>query len=311
MTWMHVLWRAGRTLVPSLVVAVMAAMGWAGTATGAPVGHPARAMPGSIVPARGTRGAGVLIVGDSTALTLGLALGDWSSESRDGLVLTDEAQFGCGIAEGYFIISGGARLSVPAACNPGAPPVEQWPSLLRCDLLRYRPRVVVMLAGRWEVFDRTDRSGQVTNITKPSYARYIEQEMQDFVTIATSTGSRVILLTAPYYAPTGSMAGHVPPEDDPVRVDDYNRLLHRVAEANRRTTSLFDLNAIVSAHGRFTFRIGTQVVRTPDGIHFPFFSLVDVDAHDPDTLAQVLQFSRWLGPKLLPFVARTAALPSG
>ena len=252
----------------------------------------------------------VLLYGDSTALTLGLALGDWTTESGDGLDIINEGQFGCGIAEGTFVVSGGSRVDVPAACNPRAPATQQWPAILTRAVALDRPAVVALLAGRWEVFDRSGPGGQVTNITHRSYALYIERELERFVGIASRSGSQVILMTAPYYQPPGS-GNPVPPEDDPARVADYNRLLSAVAAAHPGTASIFDLNAIVSPRGHYALEVGNQLVRAPDGVHFPFFGLFRGDEPDPDTTAQVLQFSRWIGPMIVPSIEgaarRTAA----
>jgi hypothetical protein len=249
----------------------------------------------------------VLVFGDSTALTLGLALGDWATESHDGLDIIDDGQFGCGIAEGSFIVSGGTRVDVPAACNPTAPRAQQWPAVLEGEIAHYRPAVVILLAGRWEVFDRADLQGRVTDITHRGYALYIEGQLERFVGIASRSGGHVVLMTAPYYGPSKDPRHQPLPEDNPIRVATYNRLVSAVAGANHGTTSKFDLNAIVSVNGRYTLEVGHQVVRAPDGIHFPFYRLFRATAPDPDTLAQVLQFSHWIGPRVMPSIERAAA----
>jgi hypothetical protein len=248
----------------------------------------------------------VLLYGDSTALTLGLALGDWTSESGDGLNVINESQIGCGIAEGTFVVSAGSRADLPTACNSQALTAEQWPAILAREVALYRPAVVALLAGRWEVYDRAGPGGQVTNITQRSYALYVERELQQFVRIASKSGSHVLLMTAPYYDPPEDSGRPLPPEDNPIRVSDYNRLLSAVVRANPGTTSLFDLNAIVSPHGRYALEVGHQLVRAPDGVHFPFFGLYHGDDPDPDTAAQVAQFSRWIGPRVVPSIERAA-----
>jgi hypothetical protein len=248
----------------------------------------------------------VLLYGDSTALTLGLALGDWTSESGNGPNIIDEGQIGCGIAEGTFVVTAGSRADLPAVCNSQAPTAEQWPAILAREVALYRPSVVALLAGRWEVYDRAGPGGQVTNITHRSYALYVERELEQFVGIASRSGSHVLLMTAPYYDPPEGPGHPLPPEDNPIRVSDYNRLVSAVVRANPRTTSLFDLNALVSPHGRYTLYVGHQLVRAPDGVHFPFFGLYHGDDADPDTAAQVAQFSRWIGPRVVPSIERAA-----
>ena len=244
-----------------------------------------------------------LIFGDSTAFTLGMDLEVYASAVHDRVNLVDDGQLGCGVAEGSFIMADGQPVVVPAVCNPATPPAGQWPAILARDLLADRPRVVVLLAGRWEVFDRSDAAGEVTDITRPAYARYVEEQLQRFVRIASSRGGRVVLMTAPYYQPPGGKTG---PEDAPVRVDEYNRLVRDVVRANPATTSLFRLNALVSPQGRYAATIGSQLLRAPDGVHFPFFTLGDPEVPEPDSYFQVLQFGEWLGPRVLPYLADQA-----
>jgi hypothetical protein len=241
----------------------------------------------------------VLLYGDSVALTLGLALGDYTGAAHDGISVIDDGQLGCGIAEGTWVQADGASVGLPAACNVDAPAADQWPALVAREVDRYRPDVVMMLAGRWEAFDRPDAAGGLTDITEPGFAASVATQLQRFITIASSHGARVVLMTAPYYRPQDGPLG---PEDDPARVDAYNRLVRKAVRANAATTSLFRLNALLSPHGRFSLIVGGQVVRAPDGIHFPFYSLSDPSVADPDNLFQVLGFSRWIGPRALPFM---------
>ncbi len=248
----------------------------------------------------------VIITGDSTALTLGLSLAYWTQQSHDGIAIIDKGSQGCGVAEGTSYLLNGATDTFPPTCNPGAPKAAQWPALLRYWIEQYQPKVVVLLAGRWESFDRTDLAGKFTNITDPSYAAYVRGQIQRFVTIAVAGGSRVVLLTAPYFSSGEQANGQPLPQDDPARVDIYNRQIDEVARTNPRTVSVVNLNAIVSPDGHYTGTIGDIVVRAPDGIHFPFFNAFDDTAPSPDTAAQVQQFARWIGPQILPTIVQAA-----
>ncbi len=142
----------------------------------------------------------------------------------------------------------------------------------------------------------------MTNITVPSFAHYVEQQLQRFVSIVAAAGSQTVLLTAPYYDSGEQPDGQPEPQDNPTRVRIYNRLVDSVAAANPATTTLVNLNAIVSPHGMFTTSVGSLTVRAPDGVHFPYFNIYDETAPLPDTRAQVVRFSRWIGPKILPSV---------
>jgi peptidoglycan/LPS O-acetylase OafA/YrhL len=301
-------WRSLKAVVPAItlmaVTVVVVFVGTSGVATAIP-------SPASVA-APGDQAAGgtpVLMVGDSTALTLGASLSYAATTSKDGLRVIDKGSVGCGIAEGRFYQSGDTTGVVPATCNPTAPRSAQWPALLQGWLNRYRPQVVVLLAGRWEVYNRTDLAGQMTNISQPAYARYIAEQIQRFVALASSTGSRVVLMTAPYYDSGEQPDGQPLPQDDPVRVRDYNRLITEAAAADPQTVSLVDLNAMVSPGGRFTTTVGDVVVRAPDGVHFPFFDTFDDTAHAPDTAGETERFARWIGPQILPTIVQAAHHP--
>jgi peptidoglycan/LPS O-acetylase OafA/YrhL len=291
-------WRSLKAAAPAAVLLVatvaVVVVGTSGAASAIP-------SPGSIAAQgdpSGGHGVPVLMVGDSTALTLAAILGYTADRSGYGLDIIDKGSVGCGIAEGSVFESDGVTSRVPSACNPSASKSAQWPALLEGWLARYRPRVVVLLAGRWEVYDRTDPAGKMTNITQSGYAGYIRQQLERFVGIASSTGSRVVLMTAPYYDSGEQPDGQPLPQDDPARVRDYNRLVRSVADSDPRTVSLVDLNALVSPGGRFASTIGGIVVRAPDGVHFPFFDTFEDTAHAPDTAAQTEQFAAWIGPVL-------------
>ena len=248
----------------------------------------------------------ILLVGDSTALTLGFSLAYIPEEAKYGANVIDVGNEGCGVAEGRFVEVNGTTRAVTGACNSESPADAQWPALLQHDLSQYRPRVVVLLAGYWEVFDRTDPAGQVTNITQPSYAGYVEDQLRRFVAIASSAGRHVVMMTAPYYDASELPNGKSPPQDDPTRVNDYNDLVRDVALDNPHTVTLVRLNHIVSPNGRFTSAIGNITIRAPDGIHFAFYQPFDETVPMPDTLAQVASLARWLDPKLYPLIMKAA-----
>jgi len=297
-------WRSLRAIGPAtaLLVAtvVVVVVGTASDAVALPTVEP--------IPVHGASGrtVPVLMEGDSTALTLGVALAYAAAQSHDGLDIVDKGIEGCGIAEGRTIESDGTIGPVPAPCNPEAPVKDQWPALLESAVVHDKPRVVILLAGRWEVYNRADLAGHITNIINPGYADYIEAQLQRFVAIASSAGSRVVLMTAPYYDSGEQPDGQPQPQDQPARVQAYNRLVRKVATADPERVSVVKLNPIVCPDGHYTTMVGPVTVRAPDGIHFPTFNFTDADAHAPDTAAQVKQFARWIGPQVLPPIVQLA-----
>jgi len=298
-------WRSIKAIIPSVVLmgATVAVVigGTAAEASTIPSVIGSSHIP---TPPKGTY-THVLLVGDSTALTLGISLGNLGAEIRYHVSLFDEGMVGCGIAEGSTYEWNGVTDIFPPQCNVDAPSSAQWPALLKGQLNRYRPQIVVLLAGRWETYDRTDLAGHVTNITNASYARYVESEIERFVTIARSNGSRVVLLSAPYFSTPPQPNGQPQPQDQPSRVDIYNHLLAQVARENPTSVAVVNLHRLLTPKGTFTTTVGGLTVRAPDGVHFPY-SGKNPSLHDPNTLAQVGEFARWINPRLWPAILEAA-----
>ncbi len=245
----------------------------------------------------------VLVVGDSTALTLGIDL-SIDAGTHDATVV-DKGVLGCGIAEvGEVASQGGAPPSRTApACNPSSPLRDRWPALWRKWVAQFRPSVVVILAGRWEVYDVLWR-GRWTSITHPAFARYVRTQLERAVAIASSHGAHVALLTAPCYSAGTDRVTGAGSSDSPRRLSEYNRIVREVAASDAPATTLVNLNGLVCPHGRYRQTIGGVPVRAPDGVHFPFFSVSHPSTADPDTITEVRQFARWLSTRLWPTLLR-------
>ena len=115
-----------------------------------------------------------LIVGDSTAETLDIGLsenaGDYGIDSFNGGIL------GCG----FTMEPRSRKRAWTLPWTPGAggalPPNTQWPDLWKADIAKDHPNVVMILAGRWEVSNRT-YDGRWTSIENPRYADYVQSEL--------------------------------------------------------------------------------------------------------------------------------------
>jgi peptidoglycan/LPS O-acetylase OafA/YrhL len=214
----------------------------------------------------GARPVSVLILGDSTALTLGEGL-SLVAKNYD-VVENDQGILGCGVAVGDLIEMQGVVNPPGYPCLPTPPPgVLPWPAQWVQWLHRYHPNVVLFLAGRWEVPDRTYR-GHWTDILNPTYASYVKSQLQTAVNVATSQGARMVMLTAPCYDSGEQPNGQPWPEDQLARVLAYNKLVREVVSANPEKTSLLDLYSMVCPGGHFESTIDGVTVRSPDGIHF-------------------------------------------
>jgi hypothetical protein len=248
----------------------------------------------------------VLTIGDSTALTLGVALSE--DAAGYGITQRDVAILGCGVTDGRQVRVTGNVVAVARACNtsrvpPGTPRVETvptpygvstttpegetWTAWYRGWVLRDRPDVVLILAGRWEVVTRTFR-GRWTNILHPAFAAYVTRELLRTVQLVTHDGAKAVLMTAPCFDAGEQPDGQPWPTDAPARVAAYNRIVEQVATRAGPRASVFGLDALVCPGGVFHRVLGGAVVRSPDGVHFSATA------------------GAFLGPRIWPFVLQVA-----
>jgi len=285
--------------VAGLVVATTA--GGAGLAAGAssPPSTPPSVPTVTSVPTGGQPGppTTVLLLGDSTAVTFGFGLGVQAHQYHATLV--NQAIIECGVAEVTDVETGQAVEPPGPACRPGTDPVDQWPALWQADVDRYRPQVVAILVGRWEV-SNVKWDGAWTDILSTPFAHYVRRQLQLAVDIASSEGAHVDLLTAPCYDSGEQPDGDPWPADAPSRLAAYNAIVRAVGAANPSVVTVVDLDAIVCPGGRFVANENGIPIRAPDGVHFPWFTVGQPDAADPDTLAQVDRFGDWIGPRVWP-----------
>jgi peptidoglycan/LPS O-acetylase OafA/YrhL/lysophospholipase L1-like esterase len=230
------------------------------TGTTAPPATPARPATSAapVVPAvpvvrRPGNGTGkVMFIGDSVVKTLADGLRD-----TDGVDVVNEGILGCGLTVGgpyrYF---GGQYEDLPQCA--------QWESRWTAALQRHRPDLVAILVGRWECMDRK-HDGTWMHPGMAGYDTYIAAQLDRAIALMSAGGTRVALFTAPYYLRGERPDGGRYPEDDPARVDAFNRVLRSVA-ARHPGVSVIDLNAALAPEGRFTKRINGTLVRY-DGVH--------------------------------------------
>jgi peptidoglycan/LPS O-acetylase OafA/YrhL len=218
--------------------------------------------------------------GDSVSWTLGTYLPE-----HPELDVQVPAIQGCGITLLNDII----QLGTPHALYPHCP---QWPSTWQSAVDTHDPDVSVILLDRWEFMDAM-LDGAYHHVGEKPFDAYLMGQLDQAVTIAGSRGARVVLLTAPYTHRSETPSGGLYAEDEPARVDAWNRLLRTEAAKHPDTVMVLDLNKVVCPEGTFTWRIGGLPVRS-DGLHFT-----------PDGVQQVI--APWLLPQLVR-LARTGAV---
>jgi peptidoglycan/LPS O-acetylase OafA/YrhL len=292
-------WRAW--VAAPVAVAGVAALIVGATAGGVPLSatpRPGQTVPSTAPPVGAPPATTVLLLGDSTAVTFGFGLG--VEAGRYHAVLVNQAIIECGVAEVTDVQTGQSVEPPGPACRPGTPADEQWPALWTADVNKFRPAVVAILVGRWEV-SNVEWNGGWTNILSAPFADYVAQQLQLAVDIASAQGAHVALLTAPCYDSGEQPDGNAWPADAANRLSVYNRIVRQVAAANPTLASVVDLDGVVCPGGRYVANLANGVpVRAPDGVHFPWFTVGQPGVANPDTLAQVDQFGAWIGPRIWP-----------
>jgi hypothetical protein len=247
----------------------------------------------------------ILVTGDSTGLTLGLAWSFPDLARAYGVVVDDEGQMGCGVAVSAQVLEHGRRASPPPPCNAATPTTAQWPAQLGAAVKGFRPDVVVIAAGRWEVLSRrASPGGPWQDITQPADEEYVQDQLGLAIAAASSRGALVAVATAPCFS-TGEQPNGSPwPEDGAARLAAYNRAVREAVHTHRGTALVLDLGSTVCPDGRFHQSLDGATVRAPDGIHYPFFSVAAPSRADPDTVAETISFGRWTAIRLMPTLIR-------
>jgi hypothetical protein len=195
------------------------------------------------------------------------------------LRVTDDSILGCGLAR-----SGDYQLS--GSTNGLAPECETWSDTWSARLRRDRPDIVVVQVGRHEVLNRQYK-GSWTHVGDPAYDGYLASEVENAITVATSTGAPVVLLTAPYYHRPERADGSQWPENDPSRADQFNQILRTAAARHAGPVSVVELGARTNPDGRYDGVVEGVAMRN-DGVHYSAAAC------------------RWMAPWLLPQVRQAA-----
>jgi len=194
----------------------------------------------------------VAVFGDSVSLTL-----MYYMPPEPGIRFTDYSVLGCGIATG-------GPFRVLGKTWPDNPICDVWPRRWLRQLRASRPDEVLLMVGRWELVDRYYQ-GQWQHVGDPAYDRYLAALLSKAITLLGSTGARVVVSTEPYNRDGERPDGSPYPEDDPIRVIAWNRLLRAVVAAHPGTQVL-DFGRKLCPNGVFTWTVDGVQVRS-DGVH--------------------------------------------
>jgi peptidoglycan/LPS O-acetylase OafA/YrhL len=225
----------------------------------------------------GTTGAAptkVMIVGDSVAGTLGLGFDTVGPEHN--LWVWNRGRLGCGLFYSGSVIEGGELLRVDPECDWRA----SWPG----ELDYFKPDVVIMLVGAWDILDR-EVDGKSVPFGTVDYDSSFLTQLDEATTLLGSRGAKVVVLTTPFFSRPElvGQTGREWPEYNPARVDRLNSLYRDFLTAHPDRYTIVDLNRFVSPGGKFTDELNGVQIRG-DGVHF--------------TAEGSLMVANWLVPQL-------------
>jgi len=200
----------------------------------------------------------VLLVGDSTAWSAGLALKDRNAAWRVNLI--NASRIGCGIAPGVGAGDGDQAPVKYGEC-------WNWPQEWQQTVAVQKPDVSLLILGHWEVVNR-NVNGKVMYAGQPVYDRLLKAQFEKAVQVLGSAGGKVALATAPCYLRPERADGTYWPQDNCARVQALNKIIWAVAAEHPTNVVVLDLYQFFSPDGKWHLSIGGHQVRDPDGIHF-------------------------------------------
>jgi peptidoglycan/LPS O-acetylase OafA/YrhL len=200
-----------------------------------------------------------LLLGDSVALTMGIGLSDHSKEHY-GVTVNNAAPLGCDLDPNLMINTVGVVGIAPPGC-------KNWRAVWAKQVATYKPQVVGVELGRWEVADHLYK-GTWTHIGQPLWDNHLTAELNQAVSILSAGGAKVVLFTFPYIDPPQEAADGTPfTETLPSRADAYNKLVGQVGKAHPGVVTVVDINKMLDPDGHYTATLNGDTIRWTDGVH--------------------------------------------
>ncbi len=214
----------------------------------------------------------ILGVGDSVSMSLTSGLTGWGRRHRADVM--DGSRLGCPVARGGMYKFQRDTIKFGSECEWA----DEFPRLINA----YRPNVVMLSSGIWEVVDRQlAGDDRYRNISDPMVSRYVLAEFLTAVDVLGSDGATVAVITQPQMNSGLDQGFTGLPESDPARIDILNGILRQVVEMRPEVARLIDLQGWLRSQPGGE----SDPAKRPDGIHFT------------DDAASVV--ARWLGPQLV------------
>ena len=199
-----------------------------------------------------------LVLGDSLALTLAVGLSNhdqaWGVHVQNGAVL------GCDLDPDSMVDIEGSITKAAQGC-------ANWPRAWAAEVRQSNPDVVAIELGRWEVSDRVV-NGRWTRIGARPWDDLLGHLLDQAIAVVGQRGAKVVLFTLPYVQQTTEQPDGAPWDiNQPIRTNEYNAVLRKVAARHPGVVSVIDLNRLLDPAGHYTSYIDGVQVRNADDEH--------------------------------------------
>jgi lysophospholipase L1-like esterase len=225
-----------------------------------PPSVPSTVAPAAPDPTRPAAPLKVLVVGDSQGATLAQGLdadpGLHGLSAQPGLVVWNRAILGCSISTATsFVIDGDRQHN---KCGGDGAWQRQWAS----DVAAFRPDVVVVQAGAWDLYDVAGPADSVLRPGDPKWTASYVNDIEALFDTLGATGPAVVAIRPPCYGTTEVVGGGATPPErrDAARIAAIGAAWQTAARS--RGARLLDLSGTLCPGGR------SDASLRPDGAHY-------------------------------------------
>jgi peptidoglycan/LPS O-acetylase OafA/YrhL/lysophospholipase L1-like esterase len=202
----------------------------------------------------------VLVVGDSQGATLAQGLdadpGLHGLSAQPGLVVWNRAILGCSISTASsFVIDGDRQQN---KCGGAGAWQRQWAS----DVAAFRPDVVVVQAGAWDLYDVAGPGDSVLHPGDPAWNASYTNDVETLFDTLRATGAALVAIRPPCYGTTEVVGSGATPAErlDATRIAGIGSAWQTAARS--RDTHLLNLGDTLCPGGR------SDASLRPDGAHY-------------------------------------------
>jgi peptidoglycan/LPS O-acetylase OafA/YrhL len=201
----------------------------------------------------------VLVVGDSSARTVGYGLERWAAGGERALLWSAGVE-GCGIVDdGRVLDETGRSVPVPERCR-------ELRSAWAQQVAAFDPDVVVVLSTSFDLQPRLlDGWKGFLTVGSPRFEEYVADEYVEAFDVLSSGGATVRWLTNPCQREILQSPVRIPDDE---AVERFNERVLGDLERRRPGLELFDLHEVLCPDGTYVPGNDEIGVIRPDGVHF-------------------------------------------